>query len=67
MFNDDVLAICPNCGSNDVGFDADSIFCHHCDLVETFAPPQDLRHSDITKGVAKTNMIAVLQRWQFAG
>jgi len=67
MFNDDVMAICPDCGSGDVTFTAEFIRCNSCDLAQDFAVSDTINHPELSKEIHKTNMIAILQQWQFAG
>ena len=70
MFNDDVLAKCPECGSSETAVTQDMITCNTCGFEERFGLNDD-EAKDMQKDVAKALAMArareVLQRWGFAG
>ena len=67
MFNDDVLAICPECSSNNVTITSTSIRCEQCSYQDDLDVSQPDIENPILKEARKTNMIMVLRRWQYAG
>lgn len=70
MFNDDVLAKCPECGSSDTVMAAAAISCGTCGFRESFViedQAHDGMHRDLTKALNMAKARDVLQRWEFAG
>lgn len=66
MFNDDVLAKCPECGSSDVTLTSSEIRCAACDHAEDLHLPNQLQ-PDVAAAVGSATWRDVLQRWDFAG
>ncbi|MEX0281549.1 MAG: hypothetical protein AB3N13_10235 [Arenibacterium sp.] len=70
MFNDDVLAKCPECGSVETSTTSTEITCGTCGFCETFEyedAPQNGPSSAANKVLNMAKARAVLQRWNFAG
>lgn len=66
MFNDDVTALCPECGSADVYYSSTEIGCRACHLVEAFG--FDFQNPNATTDqINRANAMRVLQTWNFAG
>jgi hypothetical protein len=66
MFNDDVLAICPECNGSNVTYDASKIACLECKFEEPLGL-QTLQSVPALKTIQADHMMTVLRRWQFAG
>ncbi len=70
MFNDDVLARCPECGSPDTVITAEKAACNACGFEEPSMPEGGVSDG-MQELVADTQKMArfrdVLQRWDFAG
>lgn len=70
MFNDDVLAKCPECGSSDTVFTSAEITCGVCGFSEALGI-DDQKHEGMQRDVANALNMAkardVLRRWGFAG
>tara|TARA_R110002012_G_scaffold290152_2_gene483649 strand:+ start:8599 stop:8811 length:213 start_codon:yes stop_codon:yes gene_type:complete len=69
MFNDDVAAKCPDCGSADVLHSNEKIACRACEFEEALqfdfqASKQD--GSTALDATKKSQAIAALKRWDFA-
>lgn len=67
MFNDDVLAVCPECSSNNITISISQIKCEQCNFEEAFDVSQPELENPLLKEARKTNMMIVLRRWQYAG
>lgn len=67
MLNDDVLAVCPECSSNNITISSSQIICEHCNFEEDFDVTQPELENPLLKEARKTNMMMVLRRWQYAG
>jgi len=67
MFNDDVLAVCPGCRSNNTTISSSKIKCEQCNFEEDFDVAQPDLDDLLLKEARKTNMMIVLRRWQYAG
>ena len=67
MFNDDVLAVCPECSSNNTTITSSKIKCEQCSYDEDFVVAQPDLDNLLLKEARKTNMMIVLRRWQYAG
>lgn len=70
MFNDDVLARCPDCGSADTVISHDAIRCSACGLNERFTIDEEMRagtSDDVAAALDKGRMREILLRWNFAG
>ncbi|RKE94631.1 hypothetical protein C8N30_3762 [Sulfitobacter guttiformis] len=70
MFNDDVAAKCPECGSADVSYSHQTIACRACLLEETLQFDFQARSRDGSQAfdsINRAQAIGVLQRWDFAG
>ncbi|WP_425085839.1 hypothetical protein [Ruegeria profundi] len=70
MFNDDVLAKCPECGSSDSTILNEVISCSACGFSELLVLDDQARE-EIQNEIVNAMNIArardVLQRWSFAG
>ncbi|WP_170482867.1 hypothetical protein [Ruegeria arenilitoris] len=70
MFNDDVQARCPECGSPDTVIAGEKAACNACGHEEPFLLDEEVRGGE-HEVVANAQKIArardVLQRWDFAG
>jgi len=67
MFNDDVLAVCPECSANNTTISSTNIKCEQCDFEEGFDVAQPDLENLLLKEARKTNMMIVLRRWQYGG
>ena len=70
MFNDDVLAKCPECGSVETAITSTEIACGTCGFSETFeyeAAPKSSQFSEANKVLNMAKARVVLLRWNFAG
>ena len=67
MFNDDVLAVCPECSSSNTTISSSAINCEQCNFEEDFDVAQPDLENLLLKEARKTNMMIVLRRWQYAG
>ncbi len=69
MFNDDVLARCPECGSPNTVITDEKAACNACGLEESFMPEEGVSDG-MQELVANAQKMArirdVLQRWDFA-
>lgn len=66
MFNDDVAAICPECGASDIAMDATKIACQSCGHFDDLRLEAEGSSAALTK-LSHAYAISVLQRWSFAG
>ena len=70
MFNDDVAAKCPECSSADVSYSNQKISCRACDFEEAlqfdFSASKQSGKTAID-AINKSQALAVLRRWDFAG
>ena len=66
MFNDDVAAICPECGASDVAMNATKITCQSCGHFEALGLEAEGSSAALTS-LSQAYAISVLQRWSFAG
>ena len=66
MFNDDVLAKCPDCNSSNVMISQKEIRCNSCGLAEALNLGDHLQ-KDIAAAVGSATWRDVLQRWDYAG
>ncbi len=70
MFNDDVLAKCPECGSTDSTISNEDITCTACGFSELLVLDDQAREgmrNDIANAMNMAKARDVLQRWSFAG
>ncbi len=70
MFNDDVLAKCPKCGSSDSTISNEDITCSACGFSELLVlDDQALEgmQNDMANALNMAKARDVLQRWSFAG
>lgn len=70
MFNDDVHAKCPECGSSDSAISNEDITCSACGFSELLVlEDQALEgmQNDIANAMNMAKARDVLQRWSFAG
>ncbi len=70
MFNDDVLARCPECGSPDTAITGEKAACNACGFEESFLPKEGVSDGmqEIVANAQKMARVRdVLQRWDFAG
>jgi ribosomal protein L37E len=70
VFNDDVAAKCPECGSADVSYSNEKIVCRACEFEETLQFDFQTSKRDgstALDAINKSQALAVLQRWDFAG
>ena len=67
MFNDDVLAVCPGCRSNNTTISSSKIKCEQCNFEEDFDVAQPDLENLLLKEARKKNMMIVLRRWQYSG
>lgn len=66
MYNDDVTAICPDCGSADVTYTSQKISCLACEFEETFGY-DFAQPSAATDALDRAKALDILRRWSFAG
>ncbi|NRB36740.1 MAG: hypothetical protein HRU31_18860 [Rhodobacteraceae bacterium] len=70
MFNDAILARCPQCGSGETSLTSEAITCETCGFSEKIVAEEHTR-KDLQKDVKNALNMArardVLQRWDFAG
>ncbi|NRB35548.1 MAG: hypothetical protein HRU31_12535 [Rhodobacteraceae bacterium] len=70
MFNDDILAKCPECGASDTALTAEQISCGSCGFTEAIvvdAQTQARLKQHVAKALNRPKARDVLQRWNFAG
>ena len=70
MFNDDVQARCPECGSPDTLITGEKAACNACGYEEPFLLDEEVRDGalEVVINAQKTARARdVLQRWDFAG
>ena len=70
MFNDDVAAKCPECGSADVSYSNEKIACRACEFEEMLQFDFEASKRDgstALDAINKSQAMAVFQRWGFAG
>ena len=70
MFNDDVLATCPECGSSDAAMTGEEINCNTCGFAEPLVIDAQKRagmQKDLLQALNMAQARDVLQRWSFAG
>ncbi len=70
MFNDDVQARCPECGSPDTVITGEKASCNACGYEELFLLDQkvsDGAHEVVANAQKMARARDVLQRWDFAG
>ena len=65
MFNDDVAAICSECGAGDVAMDAAKIICQSCGHFDALGLETEASSAELTN-LSQAYAISVLQRWSFA-
>ncbi len=66
MYNDDVTAICPECGSSDIMYTSNKITCLSCEFEEGFGYDFS-QPSPATDALDRAKALDVLRRWSFAG
>ena len=62
MFNDDVAAICSECGASDVAMDAAKIICQSCGHFDALGLETEASSAELTN-LSQAYAISVLQRW----
>ncbi len=70
MFNDDVQARCPECGSPDTLITGEKAACNACGCEEPFLLDEEVRDGAlevVTNSQKTARARDVLQRWDFAG
>ncbi|WP_425081545.1 hypothetical protein [Ruegeria arenilitoris] len=70
MFNDDVQARCPECGSPDTLVTGEKAACNACGYEEPFLFDEAVRdeaHEVVANAQKMARTRDVLQRWDFAG
>ncbi|WP_170377334.1 MULTISPECIES: hypothetical protein [Ruegeria] len=70
MFNDDVQARCPECGSLDTVVTGEKAACNACGYEEPFLFDEAVRdgsHEVVANAQKMARARDVLQRWDFAG
>ena len=70
MFNDDVLAKCPKCGSPDTAMTREEITCNGCGNGEPLVLDDEARggmQQDVANALNMAKARDVLLRWGFAG
>ncbi|GAA6159208.1 hypothetical protein NBRC116589_13820 [Ruegeria sp. HU-ET01832] len=70
MFNDDVQARCPECGSPDTVITGEKAAINACGYEEPFLLDEELRdgaHDLVANSQTMARARDVLQRWDFAG
>ncbi|WP_299639588.1 hypothetical protein [uncultured Ruegeria sp.] len=70
MFNDDVQARCPECGSSDTLITGEKAACNACGYEEPFLLDEEVRGGAleaVTNAQKSARARDVLQRWDFAG
>lgn len=66
MYNDDVTAVCPECGSADVTYTSQKIACLTCESEDSFGY-DFAQPSPATDALDRAKALDILQRWSFAG
>ncbi len=70
MFNDDVQARCPECGSPDTVITGEKAACNACGYEEPFLLDEEVldgAHEVVANAQKMARARDVLQRWNFAG